>query len=236
LSLKILMFTSSSQNEITVRDEMELEYVRVNEIVYNKIDLSNINPNKIDFVIFTSPVSVDSFRIQIPNFMDYLRGKIIITIGKKTKERLNIDSIVIEKFNRNELEKYVGRKGRVMVIKSENTQMDLIKMLEGISKKIYIVNAYKNKNNFVNYSEIFNRLKEKYYEGIIFLSSQIFETYVDIFSYFGDPIEILPVYVIAVGTNTAMGIKKYGIDPIIIQTMDINEAIKILKERKMNIS
>ncbi|MGC8692332.1 MAG: uroporphyrinogen-III synthase [Thermoplasmata archaeon] len=234
MSLKILILTSSSQNERIVRDEIELEYVRVNEIVYNKIDLSNINPYKIDFVIFTSPISVDSFRIQIPNFMDYLRGKIIITIGKKTKERLNIDSIVIEKFNRNELEKYVGRKGMVMVVKSENTQMDLIKMLEGISKKIYVVNAYKNKNNIVNYSEIFNRLKEKYYEGIIFLSSQIFETYVDIFSYFGDPIEILPMYVIAVGTNTAMGVKKYGIDPIIIQTMDINEAIKILKERKMN--
>jgi len=229
LTIKSLIINSNILDINNVIEDVEIYQVKVLEITYNNINLNNINFNKINVVIFTTPISVDLFKMQVFNYLEFLNNKMIITIGNRTSKRLGLNSITIKKYDEKEIENYLGKKPIVLVVKAENSYLELIKFLEKRAKKVYVVNAYKNKNNYSNYYDVYTKLKNNYFDAIIFLSSQIFETYIDIFSYYDDPIEILPRYVVALGMNTAINIKKYEINPIISQIPDIKEGIKILK-------
>lgn len=235
--IKILMFRPKEKFEEIKLENVEIENVPLTEIIFNKIDENNIKKNY-DYVIFTSSVAVESLKSQVSDFDRILENKEIIAIGEKTASMIGKKVTVPELQSSVGILKTIKPNKNVLLIRSENGNPYLVKQLSKISKNLDVINAYKSVVIKKDFSEVYNKLKNGYYNAVIFTSSMIFNSYIDIFSEYGNPLEILPKIIIAIGEETSKAMRKLNITPVIMDKPDVilcvNKVLELIKKFNLN--
>lgn len=207
-------------------DGVEIDNVPLTKIVYNRIDIESIAKEHFDYVIFTSSIAVDAFKSQFKNYEEFLKGSNVISIGSKTSDALGLKSTIPKIQSSKGIIDLVKNNSSILLVRSENGNPYLIKKLKERASRLTIINAYGSVYMDKDFKNIYEALKNGNYDAIIFTSSMIFNTYIKIFSQYGDPLEILPGLVLAIGDETSRSMKRYNLNPIVMEVPDVEMAVK----------
>ena len=230
--IRIITFRPEEKFEYINIKDIEITNISITKIVKLKFDLNSIINKNFDYIIFTSTLGAKYFMEEIKkqNHEEILKNKNIIAIGKKTAEYLNNDCIIPENQSSKGIIKLIEKNSNILLIRSKNGNPYLVKKLREIGN-LQIINAYKSVIiDDKDYEYIYIKMKNNYFNAVIFTSSFIFRSYVKVFSKYGNPLEILPNLIIAIGERTGNTIKRFGIKPIIMEEPDIKlSVIKVIQ-------
>ncbi len=233
--IRIITFRPEEKFENINIEDVEITNISITKIVKLKFDLNSIINKNFDYIIFTSTLGAKFFMEEIKkhNHEEILKNKNIIAIGKKTAEYLNNDVIIPENQSSKGIIKLIEKNSEILLIRSKNGNPYLVKRLREIGN-LQIINAYKSVIiNDKDYKYIYTKMKNNYFNAVIFTSSFIFRSYLKVFSRYGNPLEILPPLIIAIGERTANTIKRFGIKPIIMEEPDMKlSVIKVIQYYK----
>jgi len=224
--IRILMFRPKEKFKQLNIENVHIENVPITEILFNKIKIDDFIKNKFDYVIFTSSIAVNSFKTQFPDYENFLKGSEIVAIGYKTAEALGLDCKVPDLQSSNGIVGIIKGNSSVLLVRSENGNPYLVKKLEQKTKKLVVINAYRSNIINENFIEIFNALRNNEFDAAIFTSSMIFNTYIKIFSQYGNPLEILPRILVAIGDETAKSMKKFNLNPVVMDKPDVEKSVE----------
>jgi len=226
LVIRIIMFRPEEKFKDIEIDQVSIKNVPLTKIVYNKIETNILKNYKFDYVIFTSSIAVESFMKQCPDYGNFLNGKQIIAIGTKTSESLGLKVRVPANQSSEGIINILKNNSNVLLVRSENGNPYLVNKLKQKSRNLFVINAYKSILLNEDFTETYQALKNGDFDAVIFTSSMIFNSYISIFSLYGKPLEILPEIVLAIGSETARSMKKYNLNPVVMDRPDVEESIK----------
>jgi len=227
--IKIITFRPEEKFKDLNVSMAKVTNIPITKIVKNKIDEFSFMNDNYDYIIFTSSMAVESFKDQVKNFREFLNGKKIVAIGNKTAESIGMDCIVPSLQSSEGILETIKDNSNVLLIRSENGNPYLVKKLKQ-KCNIKIINAYRSEILDGNFKDVYDSLKNGYFDATIFTSSMIFNSYITIFSQYGNPLEILPKIIIAIGSETARSMKKYSLNPMVMEIPDVEYSIKKIVE------
>ena len=223
--IRIITFRPEEKFRKINLDNADIINVPLTKIIKIKIEENTIQNEYYDYVIFTSSIAVESFKEQIKNYKEFLNGKKLIAIGSKTAEYLGMECTVPDIQSSKGIIDVVSEGSKVLLVRSKNGNPYLVKKLKE-KGSVKIINAYKSIVIYDNFETIYKKLKNEYFDAAIFTSSLIFKSYITIFSRYGNPLQILPKIVIAIGDKTARTMKRYNINPVVMDIPDVEHSVK----------
>lgn len=224
--IRVLMFRPKEKFQPLNVEGVSVENVPLTQIFYNKIDADSIKNKHFDYVIFTSSIAVDSFKSQFKNYEDFLNGSDVIAIGTKTAEAIGIKSTVPDIHSSRGILDVVKGNSNILLIRSENGNPYLLKKLRERARNLVVINAYRSVVLGDDFSHIFNKLRNNSYDAVIFTSSMIFNSYIKIFSQYGNPLDILPRIVMAIGEETAKSMKRFNLNPVVLDVPEVQLGVE----------